>query len=236
MKLIKWILAFALIISTSPAYAAIAFLGGGNGGDSTCNFSASITIPASTNLLIIGAVGFGSAPTTATVGGSSATLIASQSNSFSSNTALFYFVNPPTGAQTVVTNGTTHCGFLWEAYSGAAITGVPDSFNTGQSAGSVASFSLSTTVVNASSWLVGIFADNTGVGTAGAGTVQRGYNSGFGWGIYDSNGTVGSGSHALAMTDTTGTGGASAVVASIAPLASASPAASIINLLRAFWW
>lgn len=112
---------------------------------------------------------------------------------------LFYLIAPATGANTVSVNASSSVSLQGTStsYTGAAQGGQPDSSNTGTTNSST-SFSLSTTVVNSSCWLVMASADNQAGESAGSGTTLR--NSTNGNAISDSNGTVSTGSQSLALT------------------------------------
>lgn len=107
----------------------------------------------------------------------------------------------PTGTHDVTVNAsTTMTNILCyaDSYTGA---GAVDSHNTKNQA-TTTSFSISTTVVASNCWLTAFTQDDNGGSSAGVGTVKRStLNAGFGQQSWDSNGTVGTGSQSLAMSN-----------------------------------
>lgn len=119
-----------------------------------------------------------------------------------SNHQLYHKTTPATGANTLSLSATTNNVMaMVETVSGAAQTGQPDVTATGISQTvSVASQTITATVVTANSWLVGGVVDNTGgVQTASTGTFKR-KGEVSATCLYDSNGTVGTGSQSLIVT------------------------------------
>lgn len=142
---------------------------------------------------------------------------------------LYQLVNPATGSNTITINasGTTFLQGTATSYTGAKQTGQPDSSNTGF-ANSSTSITISTTVVTSGSWLVMATGDNNGGESGGTGTTVR--NSTNGNAISDSNGTVGTGSQSLQVT-TAGSSNWAGIIASFAPVASATPNSNFFFLM-----
>ncbi len=129
---------------------------------------------------------------------------------------LFYLVSPTTGSNTVAItlgSGTNVIAGNAASYSGASQTGVPDSSST--AVGDTADLQPATTVVAADSWLVTSACSSANL-TASTGATERNKQteSPVVSGIYDSNGTVSTGSQG--MTIDTG-GFAGSVIASFKP-------------------
>lgn len=121
-----------------------------------------------------------------------------------------FYVNPPTGSQTVAVSGGTGAGtdgegYLWAAYDGFASSGQPDSAGNAQAFPTTA-LNISTTVVAANCWVIGLWAaQNEALFTSVTnGTSRIATNvSGFsGYGIFDSNGVVGAGLNTLTVNTT----------------------------------
>lgn len=216
---------------------AIAYDQSGEG--TTCNvggggLSYSSTTSGSDRLLIggCGLGNAGAADTTFTYGAGSLTNIANLNDGNYFGT-FGYLIAPTTGSNTVSFSG----GSLGERisvvlnYTGVGQTTQPDSSNTGSDTSG--SFVLATTVVAAGCWLVGAFGGNgTSDYTAGTATTHRNSstcgNSGYRYGMLDSNGTVGTGSQSLEITDAANnTRGA---IASIAPPASATKFLGLLGI------
>lgn len=115
-----------------------------------------------------------------------------------------YFLAAPTsGANTVQVNhsGTQTSAAMSVSYTGAAQTGFPDSQNSGT--GVATPVTGSTTVVNANAWTIMFpYISNNTLSTSTGSTSRQIAGVGqAGWfqsGTFDSNGTVGSGSHNMA--------------------------------------
>lgn len=137
---------------------------------------------------------------------------------------LFVLMNPATGANNVsitASAGNVFGGAM--SYTGAATTGQPDSSGTNFST-SATSLTGSTTVVGSNCWLVGLFQCDSGATswTAGSGTTFRSRYGGFNqFGMFDSNGTVGTGSQSLIGNTNTTADKIQCVIASFAPPATA---------------
>ncbi len=131
---------------------------------------------------------------------------------------LWYLANPSTGANNVVATWSAsqdfiHCGAV--SYTGCKQTGIPDSFATGADAGNEASHTFTTTVVASNAWLM-LWTKYGLTPAAGAGTTAR-QTDGSGLGIFDSNGTVGTGSQSLIATQTSNN--TEGIIISLAPTA-----------------
>lgn len=131
--------------------------------------------------------------------------------------ALFYLINPTSGANTVsVTGSSTVSGFS-SSFTGAQQSGQPDSFAATNPADG-ANLVMTTTVVASNCWLVACEADGAGGETAGAGTTIRQTHS-FALTLSDSNGTVGTGSQSLTINFASNK--RAGIVASFSPAAAA---------------
>lgn len=154
-----------------------------------------------------------------TFNGTSMTFDKTVSSAVGSHLSSYVQVNPAAGTHNIVCTNTGSAansagGAL--SYTGLAQTGQPDSSGSATATSST-TVSASTTVVATGSWLVmGAVSSIYGTTmTAGASTTLRGSPN---WiGVFDSNGTVSTGSQALAAAD----GSAAyweAIVLSIAPV------------------
>lgn len=116
-----------------------------------------------------------------------------------SSTSLWYLVNPTATTANVVISTTTggSTAAVASSYTGAAQSGQPDSSaKNSYNSTSHTTWSLSTTVVAANSWVVAAMVNDSNAPTAGANTVMR-QNSASGNGFFDSNGAVAAGSQTL---------------------------------------
>lgn len=118
----------------------------------------------------------------------------------------FYLINPPTGSQSVVATRSINTNDFYSAsswYTGAKQTGQPDSSATSAlTAGT--SFTQSTTVVAANSWMVCVAGANSGGLAASTGSTLRGAILNTFFAQFDSDGTVGTGSQSMIQTMTSG--------------------------------
>lgn len=134
------------------------------------------------------------------------------------NCRLYVLENAPTGSNNVIisSTGTIFMGTVGKAvsYSGASLTGQPDSSNA-NTVTSTTSLTISTTVVASNCWLVMWDVNANAALIAGTGTTQRGGETS-GRKFFDSNGTVGTGSQSLQCT-WTGSFNAGGIIASIKP-------------------
>lgn len=109
---------------------------------------------------------------------------------------------PATGAHTV--QASFSAGYLEgfsASYSGCGQgSGQPDSSNSGTTTGAT-SISVATVVVDANCWLVGHINANAGTLTATTNAFARQYDSTVPGGIFDSNGTVGTGSQTMKVSN-----------------------------------
>lgn len=113
---------------------------------------------------------------------------------------LYVLANPASGSNAIVV--TASSGTLLgcsTSYTGAQASSTADSSNTGTTAGGAASLTLSTTVVAANCWLVGVWHASGGALSAGTGTTLR-QNPATQIAIGDSNGPVSTGSQSLQAT------------------------------------
>lgn len=184
----------------------------------------------STGILFCNAIGGNGADTNtaSTFAGNNMTKISRQAPSYRW-AYLFYRLGATGTGDIVITFSadpgvTSLAGF---SYTGASTSAI-DSTNTGTGT-SVTSLSVSTTVVASGCWLAGFFLDNDGNSqTAGASTTRINSSS-LNYGIYHSNGTVGTGSQALAVA--CGSGNIAGCVASFAPDGGGGGAATPLQML-----
>lgn len=111
-----------------------------------------------------------------------------------------YLIAPTTGSNSVsyTTSGSAaNTGGLATTYSGAKQSSQPDSSNTGTSAGPTDPFTINTTVVATGCWIAGYIINNGNAG-GGSNTVLRTTDQAtYSGGLFDTNGTVGTGSQAF---------------------------------------
>lgn len=118
------------------------------------------------------------------------------------------------------------------SYTGAKQSGQPDSsFKDLYNTTGHTSWSLSTTVVASNCWLVAGMVDDSNAPTAGSGTTMR-QNSASGYGGFDSNGTVSTGSQTLNFAFSSSTK-QTGIIVSIAPSVAAATAnpAFLLNFI-----
>jgi len=119
----------------------------------------------------------------------------------------YYLLAPATGANNIVVSFSSATnGHVWSAsYTGVKQSGFPDSqANSGELSGGTTQ-SQATTVVDSNCWLVGLGYNDVAEIFAGAGTTRRAVCvAGVNYALFDSNGTVSTGSQSLA-TSWTGT-------------------------------
>lgn len=195
--------------------ATIAQLGSGNSGKTSgTSHSASITIPSGTDLLVIIAwrartvAGTTVAPTSVTVAAVAATDtgITPSGTQDISWIKMYYYLSPPSGAQTVAASGggiaSDETGYIWSAYSGAAQSGQPDSAVDAGSSTTTA-FGMTTTVVAANSWVICGFT-NQGIAPSSYtnGTSRQFVTPNVGEGIVDSNGALSAGAYTITVNQT----------------------------------
>lgn len=121
-------------------------------------------------------------------------------NADSSTVTLYLKTGPSTGANNAVISSSSPHIFRASAasYSGANQSSQPDSHNgTNGTVSGGATVNTSTTVVAANCWLYAITSNDQAEPTAVGTTVRRGTSGGGGWGVFDSNGTVGTGSQSI---------------------------------------
>lgn len=174
--------------------------------------------------LIVGCIDDAKGTMSVTYNGVSMTSVGSTEDGLSLvKVELFYLVSPATGSNTLTATRSSGSGaFAVHAvsYSGTANT-QPDSYNVG--ANNSSSLTVNTTVVASNCWLVGVWTGNSGSLVAGTGATGRGSataNTGEigATRIYDSNGTVSTGSQGMTVDMFSGSNGA--VIASLkAPMA-----------------
>lgn len=189
------------------------FLGSGTSTfSSTDTQTENITVPSGTDLLVIIGVRFKTAagttlaPTSITVAGNAATDVG-ETPTGDQNTGwqkMFYYLSPASGTNSIVATGgsagaSIQTGFMWVAYSGFAQTGQPDSHTKNDQAATTA-MNVTTTVV-ADSWFIGSLANQGSVWVSSyTNATQRELSTpNAGCGIFDSNGTVNSGSQTMTV-------------------------------------
>lgn len=166
--------------------------------------------------------GSGSVIPTATYGGVAMTQIDTlrQAVGYNPRVTNFYRLGASISGNVVLSQGTS--GLLHGAaamYTGVNQTGQPDSHNT-NSVTSATSLTTSTTVVASNCWLIGSTNYNGGgvVTSAGAGTTKRVEDPDFITGLWDSNGTVSTGSQSL-IVNAASSSNIIMLLASFAPVA-----------------
>lgn len=192
------------------------------------------TVGAGATLMTITILGLsGTSPTALTVGGVSilSNLVQSVSHTVGNGSQdfMYYMNNPSSGSQTITVTFSDSQGIL----AGKALThfgtdttsAVIDSSSTAvvSSPSSAGSLALTTTVVAANCWLIG-FAINSdgGTGSLSSGSIRIGALATDGV-MFDSNGTVGTGSQTITVTSTVGSGRWGGMIASIKPAATIVP-------------
>lgn len=177
----------------------------------------SYTCTGSNLLLLLFQIGGSGADsiTTGTYNGVSMTKLTSIQTSAGRWIDVFYLLGPATGSNSLVTDA--NCvDAVAVSYTGVKQSGFPDSQSS--STGTGTSIAASTTVIAASCWELMAFVQTTFTsGTAGTGTTKRQTTSDNGCQVYDSNGTVGTGSQTLNASWTGSTAWAQIVI-SIAPV------------------
>lgn len=173
------------------------------------------------NLLIAGitgAVGSDNLTAAPTYNGVAMTLVSKVLTPSDRYIYLYCLVSPATGSHTfAVSFSSGYLSSFLVSYTGSGTGGgQPDSNNNG-TASAGASLTVSTTVVDANCWLVGMFNADATAMSAGTGTTAREVDTAQPGGLFDSNGTVGTGSQGLQVTMSPNRkiGG---IVASITPL------------------
>lgn len=162
----------------------------------------------------------GATITSVTYAGAAMTQVGSVTTSGVRDHYLYMKVGPATGSNNVVIDVSTGNVFGGAvSYTGASQTGQPDSFATNSGA-SVTSITGTTTVVASNCWLVALGQCDSGGAnvSGGSGTTERSRYGGFNqFGMFDSNGTVGTGSQSLIVNSNTGVDAMQIIVASFAP-------------------
>lgn len=133
--------------------------------------------------------------------------------------SMWYLKAPATGSNTLSVSGSGLYLLSAASYTGVDQTSPLDSSNTATTTGGNP-FTFSTTVVATGCWLVCAGKTNGANPTAGTGTTNRVGNDA---GIFDSNGTVGTGSQSLSLSNGTGAN-LGFIIASFKPAAAAGPA------------
>lgn len=247
-NLLKKLAIFSLIgvfIFPNSVFAAIAFDNALNLGSSTVGttLTTSFTVGAGSNrILFVGAVGdnTGSATddiTGATYNGVAMTLIDKTFVAADRYRYLFYLVNPASGANNVVITSSTNGGFKAGAvasYTGASQTGQPDASGKNQDTNNT--LTTTATVVASNSWM--IMAGGVGGGTAVASTGSTLRDTATNIGMFDSNGTVATGSQSMTIvtSDSPTTHPIMGIMASFSPaIAATSPSIESDLILFGDW-
>lgn len=163
-----------------------------------------------------------------TYSGVAMTKIAEVQNSGAEYNSLWFLAGPATGTNNIVITGSVSSNLASSnsSYTGASQTGIPDSSAT-VSAGTRSTTTATTTVVGTGCWLVMMGRAGTNM-SAGAATVAREQTYLAGPALFDSDGTVSTGSQSLQFTNSSAT--TSAIIVSFAP-PSAAAATSRLALL-----
>lgn len=155
--------------------------------------------------------------TGATYGGTAMTLVAKFSPGGSRYLYLFALINPATGANDVVisASSSTAIGGNAFSYTGVSQTGQPEVYATDIDTASTINTSITTITDN--SWIAMVTLGNNEAPTASTGATLYGQNSVYNDAdVFDSNGTVSTGSNTMTVT----TGGGSPlgrIIVAIAP-------------------
>jgi hypothetical protein len=151
-----------------------------------------------------------------TYGGNTMTLIDAETTS-AQKVYMYRLVAPPAGAQTfAVTLSSGNADVSIASYNGVDQTNPIDAHtNVALGASTASPVNMTVTVGVSNAWLIGGTNETSVLTSAGTGTTKRQTD------LFDSNGTVGTGSQSLQVTFT-GTQAISYVVASLAPVATAS--------------
>jgi len=242
--LIGTILAATLALAPASAPFAVSYNSSADHGTNTStSWTKSYTAPTLTDgmlvICIVGdVIGGNDDITGVTYNGVAATLIRKNTAGSANNRFLYMYAiaGPTSGAHNwVITNTNSHFrSATIGAYEGMSSTFPPDSSAANQNTTNT-TLTSSTTVVSASSWLVMCGSQSyTGSGlTAGTGTTKRVQEAGFLTNaLFDSNGTVSTGSQSLQYTTGAATDNV-AIVASFAPAGGApvSPLSAMINAM-----
>lgn len=234
----RFFLALALCCVARVAAAAIAFDAaadlGNNSGSGT--FTNAYTVGSGSNrYLIIAFLGDTASDdiTGVTYNGVSATLLTKNTNLDSARFVYVYgLANPASGSNTLsITSTNSHYIIVTaESFSGVAQTGQPDSSGIASTtATGFTGVAVSTTVVAANSWVVGVFGVRFTSGGGGnntaSGLTVRVNNAQFNdIALFDSNGAVSTGSFSSAMSQDAGSSsGFDGILVSLSP-AGAAPA------------
>lgn len=139
----------------------------------------------------------------------------------------WYRTAPTTGTHNLVTTATGgYSGMNAASYSGVKQTSPIDSNNGGNTASSVTSFTSTTTVVSSGCWLVWSTKVSSSAPSAGTGTTKRQQDQG----IWDSNGTVSTGSQSLNITSISQN--FAGILASILPSVVSSPSRGFLVMME----
>lgn len=184
---------------------AIAYQGSadlGNNSGSSNSLTASYTVNAASNLLVVGFLGDLTSGnddiTGVTYNGVSMTLAKKYGPTESPvirNQYIYFLVNPATGANNVVISSTNTKYIIAVAadYSGAATSGQPDATANAETGATASTITASVITVANNAWAVALSQgySNGGAPTAGSGADLRTYGPAFGQpGWFDSNGAI----------------------------------------------
>lgn len=184
------------------------------------------TVTGSNPVLLIGAIGDGTFDDLTSIAFNGVTSAIVQKGQGTADRWMYLYVlaAPATGAHNIVITGGNH---YWTGFA-TSYTGVDQSTPIDSSAvvttAGATSITTSTTVVASNCWLAGGGRSAGANVTAGTGTTNRAQETDFhSGGMYDSNGTVGTGSQSLQIT-WTGSSPGTFIVASLAPSGGAAAA------------
>lgn len=167
-----------------------------------------VTIAASNEYLVVGAVDYGDYVTGMTYNGTSMTSLGSQAIVGGGGSVRAYgLANPSMGANNVVITKSTGSNFIPSvagSYSGAAQTGQPEATGT-NTASSASTLTVSATTLTDNAWMVLLgWNDNGGTMTASTGSTKRTQTPSYGgFALFDSNAGISpAGSNSMTYTST----------------------------------
>lgn len=135
---------------------------------------------------------------------------------------LWYLINPATGANTIAITGGGFIDGYAASYTGAKQSAQPDASTTNGNV-SASDLTTSVTTIAANDWLVEYASGNDGNAISATSGVSSRNVGGTGFGLYDSNGTVATGSVSAVM-HRAALNGMAVVLAAFSPALAAGPA------------
>lgn len=207
----------AIAFSVAPASITGAFLDAGDAGSTSgTSHSASVNIPAGTDLLVIipsrwrTVAGTTVAPTSVTVNGVAATDagLTPYGDQDIRWIAAFYYLSPPTGSQTIIASGggiaSDVTQYSWVAYTGMAQSGQPDATYSDATEDITTAYGMPITVATNNSWVIAAHGNQGQVPTSYTNGVGRIFNTGggTGGGIGDSGAALASGAFTITVNQT----------------------------------